>query len=143
MDYTWTNADDPGVFDIQLVQNGSIATIGWPMSKTFLTKATLQFNITDTKGCTAQETFAITIIELPEFGELTSVTPTAACSGTSFEIELDEVTVDDGLDPADLEYVWGASINTQMGNPTVVTNGTERHRDPKHRRSGVPRLRGA
>jgi len=123
MDYTWTNADDPGVFDIQLVQNGSIATIGVADVQSIPDEGNLQFNITDDKGCTAQETFTITIIELPEFGELTSVTPAAACSGTTFEIELDEVTVDDGLDPADLEYVWGASINTQMGNPTVAANG--------------------
>ena len=40
MDYTWTNADDPGVFDIQLVQNGSIATIGVADVQTFPTKAT-------------------------------------------------------------------------------------------------------
>ena len=124
MTYSWTNSDDPEVFDIQLVQGGSAAVIAVSDIQNIPDQGHISFNITDTNGCTAQETFTIDIVELPVFGDLTAVTPIAACSGTSFNLELSEVSVDNGLDAADLVLTWEASMDSQLEEPTIVTDGT-------------------
>ena len=127
MTYSWTNSDDPEVFDIQLVQGGSAAVIAVSDIQNIPDQGHLSFNITDTNGCTAQETFTIDIVELPVFGDLTAVTPIAACSGTSFNLELSEVSVDNGLDAADLVLTWEANMDSQLEEPTIVTDGTSHH----------------
>lgn len=123
MNYSWTNADQPGVFDIQLVQNGSTAIISVANLADVPDEGNLQFNIEDINGCIAEETFPITIIELPVIGELTSVVDPTICSGSEITIELSEVTVDDGLDVSDLQFDWSAGIDTQVAPPTVAANG--------------------
>ena len=122
MTYSWTNSDDPAVFDIQLVQGGSAAVIAVSDIQNIPTKV-ISPSTSQTPTVTAQETFTIDIVELPVFGDLTAVTQLQLL-GTSFNLGLSEVSVDNGLDAADLVLTWEANMNSQLEEPTIVTDGT-------------------
>jgi len=124
MIYSWTNADVPEAFDIELLENGSVANVNVADMPIIPDAGNIHFNVTDTKGCSAQETFEIDIIELPVIDGLTPVTSTEACSGTAFEFEIETVSVDDGLDEADVTFAWGANVASQTAPPELNSNGS-------------------
>ena len=66
---------------------------------------------TDQEGCEGVSPVStITIHELPVLGDLT-VLPDAVCSGAMFDITLNGITVDDGLNINDVQYTWSADVN--------------------------------
>ena len=91
------------MFDIQHYQ-GSAAVIAVSDIQNIPDQGHLSFNITDTNGCIA-ETFTIDIVEflcLAISRPLLQLQPVQ----TSFNLELSEVSVDNGLDAADLVLTW-------------------------------------
>lgn len=115
--FDWSNGDTPGAFNLGSAPGLTAATLSVDAGGDIPAAGSVVFTITDGQGCFDSEAFPITILELPEIGSVT-VTPEAACSGSAVNIELSEVTVDDGLDAEDLQFTWSASV---AGQPAAVT----------------------
>jgi gliding motility-associated-like protein len=106
--YQWSNA---GAQTFSISGSGSSVNISVNTDAGIPDDGLLAFSITDAQGCSVDTTYSILIYELPVMGTLT-VDPLVACSGDEIAVEMTGVTVDDGLDPNDVEYTWSGTIAT-------------------------------
>jgi len=119
---SWSNADTPGTFNLVSSPNGASANVSLTGATPIPDTGSLTFTIEDVQGCMAEETFVLTIIELPVIGEL-SVVPDFNCAEEAFDVSVSEVTVDDGLDPLNVTYGWRGTLGVQGSSVTVTGSG--------------------
>ena len=123
--YQWSNSGAQTFIIQSTGGNGSAVNITVDASSGIPDEGTLVFSITDSEGCTVDTTYTLLIHELPVMGSL-SVDPLVACSGNEIAVEMTGVTVDDGLDPNDVEYTWSGTIAMSavdvqgMGNSVIA-----------------------
>lgn len=116
--YQWSNV---GAQTFNISGSGNSVNISVNTDAGIPDDGTLAFSITDSQGCSVDTTYTILIYELPVMGTLT-VDPLAACSEDEIAVEMTGVTVDDGLDPNDVEYTWSGTIAT--GDVDFVGTGS-------------------
>ena len=103
--FSWSNLDDPPVFDITTPPTGGGGTIEVNALNPMPDQGTLVASFTDGEGCTTTQDVTVQVIELPTFGSLT-VSQDFLCSGDDLTLTLNDVAVDDGLDVNNLSYDW-------------------------------------
>ena len=108
--YAWSNEDNPEAFDIA-TPNAAVTDFEVLANGVIPDAGSVLLTVTDQEGCVGVSPVStITIHELPVLSDLT-VLPDAVCSGTTFDITLTGITVDDGLDINDVQYAWSADLN--------------------------------
>ena len=108
--YAWSNEDNPEAFDIA-TPNAAVTDFEVLANGVIPDAGSVLLTVTDQEGCVGVSPVStITIHELPVLGDLT-VLPDAVCSGTTFDVTLTGITVDDGLDINDVQYTWSADVN--------------------------------